>query len=68
MRLTNEMDGFQSLPFLTNQIIVIFWLVHFIQSDSCVNSQWNLIGAESCDLIGWKSSIFIGSWESILIG
>ena len=54
MRLTNGMAGFQSLPFLTNQkiISVIFWLVHIIQSDSCVNSQSNLIGAETCDLIG----------------
>ena len=70
MRLTNGMAGFQSLPFLTNQkiISVIFWLVHIIQSDSWVNSQSNLIGAESCDLIGRKSSIFIGCWESILIG
>ena len=71
MHLTNGMPGFQSLPFLTNQkiISVIFWLVHIIiQSDSCVNSQSNLIGAESCDLIGRKSSIFIGCWESILIG
>ena len=70
MRLTNGMAGFQSLPFLTNQkiISVIFWLVHIIQSDSCVNSQSNLIGAESCDLIGRKSLIFIGCWESILIG
>ena len=70
MRLTNGMAGFQSLPFLTYQkiISVIFWLVHIIQSDSCVNSQSNLIGAESCDLIGRKSSIFIGCWESILIG
>ena len=53
MRLTNGMAGFQSLPFLTNQkiISVIFWLVHIIQSDSGVNSQSNLIGAESCDLI-----------------
>ena len=60
IRLTNGMDGFQSLPFLTNQkiISVIFWLVHIIQSDSCVNGQSNLIGAESCDLIGRKSSIF----------
>ena len=64
MRLTNGMAGFQSLPFLTNQkiISVIFWLVHIIQSDSYVNSQSNLIGAESCDLIGLKSSIFIGCW------
>ena len=70
MHLTNGMPGFQSLPFLTNQkiISVIFWLVHIIQSDSCVNGQSNLIGAESCDLIGRKSSIFIGCWESILIG
>ena len=53
MRLTNGMAGFQSLPFLTNQkiISVIFWLVHIIQWDSCVNSQSNLIGPESCDLI-----------------
>ena len=53
MRLTNGMAGFQSLPFLTNQkiISVIFWLVHIIQSDSCVNSQSNFIGAESCDLL-----------------
>ena len=70
MRLTNGMAGFQSLPFLTNQkiISVIFWLVHIIQSDSCISSQSNSIGAESCDLIGRKSSIFIGWWESILIG
>ena len=70
MHLTNGMAGFQSLPFLTNQkiISVIFWLVHIIQSDSGVNSQSNLIGAESCDLIGRKSLIFIGCWESILIG
>ena len=40
MRLTNGMAGFQSLPFLTNQkiISVIFWLVHIIQSDSCISS------------------------------
>ena len=65
MRLTNGMAGFQSLPFLTNQkiISVIFWLVHIIQSDSCISSQSNLIGAESCDLIGRKSSIFIGWWD-----
>ena len=64
MRLTNGMAGFQSLPFLTNQkiISVIFWLVHIIQSNSYVNGQSNLIGAESCDLIGRKSSIFIGCW------
>ena len=70
MHLTNGMPRFQSLPFLTNQkiISVIFWLVHIIQSDSCVNSQSNLIGAESCDLIGRKSLIFIGCWQSILIG
>ena len=64
----NQWDGLISV--LTNQkiISVIFWLVHIIQSDSGVNSQSNLIGAESCDLIGRKSSIFIGCWESILIG
>ena len=66
MRLTNGMAGFQSLPFLTNQKIIS--VVHIIQSDSCISSQSNLIGAESCDLIGRKSSIFIGWWESILIG
>ena len=67
----DQWDGRISvLTILTNQkiISVIFWLVHIIQSDSCVNSQSNLIGAESCDLIGRKSSIFIGCWESILIG
>ena len=72
MCLTNGMAGFQSLPFLTNQKIItgslIFWLVHIIQSDSCINSQSNLIIAESCDLIGRKSLIFIGCWKSILIG
>ena len=67
----DQWDGRISVLAIFNQsenISVIFWLVNIVQSDSCVNSQSNLIGAKSCDLIGRKSSPFIGCWESILIG
>ena len=65
MHLTNGMARFQFLPFLTNQEIIndISWLIHIIQSDFCYNRRSNLIGAESCDLVGWNSQICIGCWE-----